>query len=98
MENAAKYSGEQAEITVSQKFVSNKFHFEIADNGVGIPATEKKKVFEKFYRVGSEMTRRTKGTGLGLFIVAQIVKLHNGLISVGDNTPKGTVFKITLPN
>jgi signal transduction histidine kinase len=98
LENAAKYSGEQAEITVSQKFVSNKFQFEIADNGVGIPASEKRKVFEKFYRVGSEMTRRTKGTGLGLFIVAQIVKLHNGLISVGDNTPQGTVFKIILPN
>jgi signal transduction histidine kinase len=98
LENAAKYSGEQAEIKVSQKFISNKFHFEIADNGVGIPANEKRKVFEKFYRVGSEMSRRTKGTGLGLFIVAQIVKLHNGLISVGDNAPQGTVFKITLPN
>ena len=55
-------------------------------------------VFEKFYRVGSEMTRRTKGTGLGLYIVAQIVKLHHGLISIVDNTPKGTVFRITLPN
>ncbi|MDZ7876453.1 MAG: HAMP domain-containing sensor histidine kinase [Saprospiraceae bacterium] len=97
LENAAKYSGENAEIKISQKFVSNKFHFEIADNGVGIPASEKKKVFEKFYRVGSELTRRTKGTGLGLFIVAQIVKLHNGLISVSDNTPKGTIFKVTLP-
>jgi signal transduction histidine kinase len=98
LENAAKYSGEQAEITVRQNFVADKFLFEIADNGIGIPATEKRKVFEKFYRVGSEMTRRTKGTGLGLYIVAQIVKLHNGLISVTDNTPNGTIFKITLPN
>jgi signal transduction histidine kinase len=98
LENAAKYSDEQAEITVRQSFAADKFVFEIADNGVGIPTVEKKKVFEKFYRVGSEMTRRTKGTGLGLYIVAQIVKLHHGLISIADNTPKGTVFRITLPN
>jgi two-component system, OmpR family, phosphate regulon sensor histidine kinase PhoR len=98
LENAAKYSGEHAQITVHQAFVSNKFMFEIADNGVGIPANERRKVFEKFYRIGSEMTRSTKGTGLGLYIVSQIVKLHNGLISIVDNTPKGTIFKITLPN
>jgi signal transduction histidine kinase len=98
LENAAKYSDEHAEITVSQHFNADKFMFEIADNGVGIPATEKRKVFEKFYRVGSEMTRKTKGTGLGLFIVDQIVKLHKGVISIADNAPKGTVFKIVLPN
>jgi two-component system, OmpR family, phosphate regulon sensor histidine kinase PhoR len=98
LENAAKYSGEQAVITVTQQFSTNKFLFDIADNGVGIPAAEKRMVFEKFYRVGSEMTRKTKGTGLGLYIVAQIVKLHNGLITIADNTPKGTIFKIILPN
>jgi two-component system phosphate regulon sensor histidine kinase PhoR len=98
LENAAKYSGEQAVITITQQFVTNKFLFDIADNGVGIPAAEKRKVFEKFYRVGSEMTRKTKGTGLGLYIVAQIVKLHNGLITITDNAPKGTIFKIILPN
>ncbi len=98
LENAAKYSGEQAEVTVRQNYAANKFLFEIADNGTGIPTLEKRKVFEKFYRVGSEMTRKTKGTGLGLFIVEQIVKLHHGVISVADNAPKGTVFKIVLPN
>ena len=98
LENAAKYSGEQAEIKVSQSFHANKFLFEIADNGVGIAPTETRKVFEKFYRVGSEMTRKTKGTGLGLYIVAQMVKLHNGSISIAENVPKGTVFKIVLPN
>ena len=98
LENAAKYSGEQAEVTVRQNYAANKFLFEVADNGTGIPPTEKRKVFEKFYRVGSEMTRKTKGTGLGLFIVEQIVKLHHGVISIADNAPKGTVFKIMLPN
>jgi two-component system, OmpR family, phosphate regulon sensor histidine kinase PhoR len=98
IENAAKYSGEQADITIRQAFAANKFLFDIADNGMGIPTAEKRNVFEKFYRVGSEMTRNTKGTGLGLFIVAQIIKLHNGSISIADNAPKGTVFKIVLPN
>ncbi len=98
LENAAKYSGERAEVSVSQNFNANKFMFEIADNGIGIPTAEKRKVFEKFYRVGSEMTRKTKGTGLGLYIVSQIVKLHRGVISITDNTPTGTVFKIVLPN
>ena len=98
LENAAKYSGEQAEIKVSQSFNANKFQFEIADSGVGIPTSETRKVFEKFYRVGSEMTRKTKGTGLGLYIVAQMVKLHHGSISIAENAPKGTIFKIVLPN
>lgn len=98
LENAAKYSDEQAVVTVHQHFADNKFMFDIADNGVGIPAMERRKVFEKFYRVGSEMTRKTKGTGLGLYIVAQIVKLHKGVISIADNAPKGTIFKIVLPN
>lgn len=98
LENAAKYSGEQAEIKVTQSFHANKFLFEIADNGVGISPTESRKVFEKFYRVGSEMTRKTKGTGLGLYIVAQMVKLHHGSISIAQNTPTGTIFKVVLPN
>ena len=50
------------------------------------------------YRIGSEETRKTKGTGLGLFIVQQVVKAHNGRIQVLDNQPKGTVFRIVIGN
>jgi len=54
-------------------------------------------VFEKFYRIGNEDTRRTKGTGLGLYIVSEVVKAHDGKITIEDNQPKGTIFKIKLP-
>ena len=58
----------------------------------------KRRIFEKFYRVGNEDTRKTKGTGLGLYIVNEIVRAHKGSISVSDNTPKGTIFSIVLPH
>lgn len=98
LENAVKYSGERPKITIRQSFENQQFVFDVADNGVGIPPNERRKVFEKFYRVGSEMTRRTKGTGLGLYIVAQIIKLHKGSIQILDNEPQGTIFRITLPS
>ena len=69
----------------------------IADNGIGIPEREKKQVFEKFYRVGNEDTRSTKGTGLGLYIVNKIIQAHQGTISIEDNLPQGTRFRIQLP-
>jgi signal transduction histidine kinase len=98
LENAVKYAADRPEITIKEGFENQQFVFDIADNGIGIPAIERKKVFEKFYRVGSEMTRRTKGTGLGLYIVAQILKSHRGTIQIVGNEPTGTVFKITLPS
>ena len=70
---------------------------EIADNGIGIADIEKKKVFERFYRIGNEDTRKTKGTGLGLYIVDQIVKAHQGTITIRDNRPQGTIFTVQLP-
>ena len=57
---------------------------------------DKKNVFNKFYRVGNEETRKTKGTGLGLFIVQHLVKEHNGQINVKDNQPKGSIFAVTF--
>lgn len=98
IENAVKYNfTDHPQINVKLFEEEGKIYLEIADNGIGISEKEKKKIFERFYRVGSEDTRTTKGTGLGLYIVAQIVKAHQGKISVEDNTPKGTIFKITLP-
>jgi signal transduction histidine kinase len=98
IENALKYSGERPNITIRQNFEKQNFIFDIADNGIGIPQTERKKVLEKFYRVGSELTRKTKGTGLGLYIVSEVVKLHKGTIQILDNAPQGTIFRITLPS
>lgn len=97
LENAVKYSESPANIEVRLKMEMSHVVMEIADQGPGIPDKEKKRIFEKFYRIGSEETRQTKGTGLGLYIVRQIVKAHNGEIFVLDNTPKGSVFRIELP-
>lgn len=96
LENAIKYAEGQPEVVVRLSMEKQKVVLDFADNGPGIPDKEKKRVFEKFYRIGSEETRKTKGTGLGLFIVEQVVKAHNGRIQVLDNQPKGTVFRIVI--
>ena len=99
LENAVKYgTGDTKISTVLRQDESNQVYLEIADNGIGIANKEKKKVFDRFYRVGNEDTRKTKGTGLGLYIVRQIVLAHNGKVSVADNKPQGTIFTISLPS
>jgi signal transduction histidine kinase len=69
----------------------------VADLGNGIEAGEKKKVFQKFYRLGNEATKSAKGTGLGLYLVNKIVLAHKGSITITDNLPTGTIFTISLP-
>ena len=97
VENAVKYA--PAGTLIKTKLTTNDEHISltIADNGIGISNEEKPKIFKKFYRVGSEDTRKTKGTGLGLYITERIVKNHNGTITVRDNEPSGTIFEINLP-
>lgn len=98
LENAAKYSPPDSEIFTSlQSGGAKELVWEVSDNGIGIPDHEKGKVFDKFYRVGSEDTRTTKGTGLGLFIVKQLVEKHEGMLELEDNKPQGTKFRIYLP-
>jgi signal transduction histidine kinase len=99
LENAVKYSRPaKPEIeTHLLKDENGQVVITIADQGIGIAEGEKANIFKKFYRVGSEETRTTKGTGLGLFIVDQIVTAHGGRIEVMDNVPKGTIFEIHLP-
>lgn len=98
LENAIKYSGEAPRVAVRLNTLPNQdILLEIADQGIGINDRDKRRVFEKFYRVGREDTRTTKGTGLGLYIVDQIVKAHAGRITIQDNQPQGTIFKIELP-
>ena len=98
-ENAVKYGTENTKIsTVLRQDELKQTFIEIADNGIGIPNKEKKKIFDRFYRVGNEDTRKTKGTGLGLYIVRQIVLAHKGTVAVADNRPQGTIFTISLPS
>ena len=97
LENAIKYSDSVPEINIRLTSTIDRCNIEISDTGIGIAPGERKKIFEKFYRVGNEDQRKTKGTGLGLYIVDQIVRAHNGTISVSSNQPKGTIFNIFLP-
>ena len=97
VENAIKYSDEQTAINVSLKTNNQYVELSVADNGIGIPDEEKRKVFDKFYRIGNEDTRKTKGTGLGLFIVKRFVEIYKGTITVTDNKPVGSVFTLHLP-
>ena len=97
LENAVKYSDMVPEINIGLTSNNERCSIEISDNGIGIDQSERKKIFEKFYRVGNEDQRKTKGTGLGLYIVDQIVRAHNGSITVSSNQPKGTIFNVFLP-
>ena len=98
IENAAKYSQPEPVIEVSlRRGGQQELIWEVADNGMGIPDREKRRVFTKFYRIGNEDTRTTKGTGLGLFIVKELVERHGGQLELLDNQPRGTRFRIYLP-
>jgi two-component system, OmpR family, phosphate regulon sensor histidine kinase PhoR len=94
IENALKYSTGQ--IRVRAFLQSNKVCVEIIDEGPGIPPEEKEKIFEKFYRIGNEDTRNAKGTGLGLFIVKYIAEKNNITLKLSDNSPTGTIFRLTF--
>jgi two-component system, OmpR family, phosphate regulon sensor histidine kinase PhoR len=96
IENAVKYSPGNAEIKVSLKQKGGQICFIVADSGIGINDQEKSRIFDKFYRVGSEETRKTKGTGLGLFIVKQVLDKHQATIKVKNNNPSGTIFEVTF--
>ncbi len=98
IENAVKYAKDTSKIMVKLAMSKdNAYCFEVADFGQGIPKIERERIFEKFYRVGNEDTRKTKGTGLGLYIAKEIVKAHRGQIAVRSNQPKGSIFSIVIP-
>ncbi len=97
IENAIKYSAENTKITVALNEDADKVYLQIADGGTGISEADKKKVFNKFYRVGNEDTRNTKGTGLGLYIVKRVVEIYNGTITIENNKPQGSIFKLQFP-
>ncbi|HYQ25579.1 MAG TPA: ATP-binding protein [Polyangiaceae bacterium] len=71
--------------------------FRVSDTGIGIPELERGRVFDAFYQVDSSSTREAGGTGLGLSIVRRLVDGHDGTVRITDNTPKGTVFVVTIP-
>ena len=97
MTNAVKYSPPRTVITVTARGDGSSVRFEIADHGVGIRKEHLPRLFEKFYRADDPVVRRTAGTGLGLYIVRQLVTMLGGQIQVRSRAGKGTVFTVTLP-
>lgn len=96
IENAIKYSGPCEVVDVRLYSREHKIYLEVADHGIGIADQEKSRIFDKFYRVGSEDTRNTKGTGLGLYIVKEVLDKHEASIRVKDNDPSGSIFEIVF--
>lgn len=98
IENAVKYTPENKPITISLKATHDATaEICIADEGPGIPENEKSRIFDKFYRIGNEESRKAKGTGLGLYLSNKIVAQHDGNISIRNNMPSGSVFVVELP-
>ncbi|HEM2808791.1 TPA: sensor histidine kinase [Streptococcus suis] len=96
-DNAIKYSDEDGVITLTANVKERQLYFTVADNGLGISDSDKKKIFDRFYRVDKARTRQKGGFSLGLSLAKQIIKTLNGHITVRDNKPKGTVFEVRLP-
>jgi len=97
LENAVKYTPADKTILISLSRKEHMAILKVADEGPGIADDEKRKIFNKFYRVGNEETRKTKGTGLGLYLTGKIVYEHKGRIGVKDNKPSGAIFEVCLP-
>ena len=96
-DNAIKYSEEGGVIRILLDVRDRHLIFSIADDGLGISDADKKKIFDRFYRVDKARTRQKGGFGLGLSLAKQILDILNGSITVRNNQPKGSIFEIRLP-
>jgi len=94
LENALKYSAKDRPITARLRRSHNDIILQVIDEGIGISADEKKKIFSRFYRSGNEATRKTQGTGLGLYLCRKIARDHNADIIVTNNIPQGSIFAV----
>ncbi len=99
LDNAIKYAGDPPKIEVHVRNAERgRVIVRIIDNGQGVPHELRKRIFRMFYRAGSELTRRQKGTGLGLFIVHTLVKQLKGKVGVHDRSGQsGSVFEVEIP-
>jgi signal transduction histidine kinase len=101
IDNAIKHSPNEKAVTIGLNVlpIGSRHHIQIfvEDSGPGIPACEREKIFERFYRLGSELRRETQGVGIGLSIVKHIVEAHGGKILVQSEIGKGSRFTMEFP-
>jgi signal transduction histidine kinase len=95
--NAAKYSLDDTEITLTARRRSGRLYVTIVDHGIGIPEKDQPKMFTSFFRANNEATRSESGIGLGLYIAHNIVELHGGRIEVSSVEGEGTTVKFNIP-
>ncbi len=95
--NAHKYTQAGGAIMVRVRSVDGMVRIDVQDNGMGIPEEDVPKLFSRFFRVDSSLTREIGGTGLGLSIVKSIVEMHGGTISLDSKVGEGSTFGFTLP-
>lgn len=97
IDNALKYCEEKCKLEISTGIKDNFVYLEVIDNGIGISKENQKKIFEKFYRVSHGNVHNTKGSGLGLSIVKNIMETHNGNVEVESKLGKGSKFRLLFP-
>ena len=98
LDNAVKYArdAEDKTVTVRTRSQERFVLIEVQDHGPGVPHRHRKKIFEQFYRLGSEATRETTGTGLGLALVKKFAQAHNGFVEILTTQPTGVIFRVAL--
>ena len=97
VDNAIKYAGERKAIRVDARADDGRLAISVADDGIGIPADEQARIFEKFYRVGRSETQGRRGSGVGLALVRHVVEAHGGDVTVESRPGAGSRFTIRLP-
>jgi PAS domain S-box-containing protein len=97
VENAVKYSPDGGPVRIVLERGESRVRWTVSDEGLGIPAGERRRVFEKFYRLDPNMNRGIGGTGLGLYICSELVRRLDGRIWVEANAGKGSLFVVELP-
>jgi len=96
VENGLKYGG-GSQVEISLGIGPAEVRLTVADGGPGVPKADRERIFQRFFRMGNEDTRATKGTGIGLYLVRQLVEMHGGTVSVEDNDPSGARFDVRFP-
>jgi PAS domain S-box-containing protein len=97
VDNAIKYSPDGGEVEIRLESENGECLIEVADEGLGIPSSERERIFEKFYRLDPQQTRGVGGSGLGLYISRELVERMNGRLEVESEPGRGSRFRIALP-
>jgi two-component system sensor histidine kinase VicK len=97
VDNAVKYSPDGGTVEIELTHRAHAVRFSVSDQGLGIPQSDQRRIFDKFYRVDPNLTRGVGGTGLGLYISRELVRRMNGTIWVDSREGAGSRFSFELP-